>query len=75
MQEIVFFYTGISHATLEGQCHEIFDFGFFHKSVSPKPPRIPIGLFQIRGDIRSSSAPPVLLTPVENGKNHQSEKF
>jgi hypothetical protein len=22
---------------LKGQCHEIFDFRFFHESVSPKP--------------------------------------
>ncbi len=28
---------------LMGQCHEIFDFRFFHESVSPKPLSIPIG--------------------------------
>ncbi len=28
---------------LKGQCHEIFDFRFFHESVSPKPLSIPIG--------------------------------
>ncbi len=32
---------------LKGQCHEIFDFRFFHKSVSPKPLRIPLGSFRI----------------------------
>jgi hypothetical protein len=26
--------------------------GFFHESVSPKPPSIPMGPFKIRGDIR-----------------------
>jgi hypothetical protein len=43
---------------LKGQCHEIFDFWFFHESVSPKPVSIPLGSFQIfskiRGDIRCS---------------------
>jgi hypothetical protein len=43
---------------LKGQCHEIFDFWFFHESVCPKPLSIPNGPFQIfskiRGDIRSS---------------------
>jgi hypothetical protein len=43
---------------LKGQCHEIFDFWFFHGSVSPKPISIPIGSFRIfskiRGDIRCS---------------------
>jgi hypothetical protein len=40
------------------ECNEIFDFWFFHESVSPKPLSISLGLFQIfskiRGDIRSS---------------------
>jgi hypothetical protein len=43
---------------LKGQCHEIFDFYFFHESVSPKPPSIPLRPFQIFskicGDVRSS---------------------
>jgi hypothetical protein len=43
---------------LKGQCHEIFDFCFFHESVSPQPLSIPIGPFRIfskiRGGIRSS---------------------
>jgi hypothetical protein len=43
---------------LKGQCHEIFDFKFFHESVSPKPLSIPIGPFEIFlkicGNIRSS---------------------
>jgi hypothetical protein len=30
---------------LKGQCHEIFDFWFFHESVSPKPLIIPLGPF------------------------------
>ncbi len=42
---------------LKGQCHEIFDFSFFHESVSPKLLSIPLGQFRIfskiRGDIRS----------------------
>jgi hypothetical protein len=44
--------------SLKRQCHEIFDFWFFHESVSPKPLSIPLGSFRIfskiRGDIRSS---------------------
>ncbi len=43
---------------LKGQCHEIFDFRFFHESLSPKPLSIPLGPFQIflkiLGDIHSS---------------------
>jgi hypothetical protein len=43
---------------LKGQCHEIFDFRFFHGSVSPKHLSIPLRPFQIfskiRGDIRGS---------------------
>jgi hypothetical protein len=45
--------------SLKGQCHETFDSGFFHESVSPKPPIIQWGSFKfvrkkILGDIRSS---------------------
>jgi hypothetical protein len=43
---------------LKGQCHEIFDFWFFHESVSPKNLSIPLRPFRIfskiRGDIRGS---------------------
>jgi hypothetical protein len=43
---------------LKGQCNKIFDFWFFHDSVSPKPLSILLGLFKIfskiLGDIRSS---------------------
>ncbi len=43
-------------AALKGVWHEIFDFNFFHKSVSPGPLSIPLGRFRIfskiRGDIR-----------------------
>jgi hypothetical protein len=31
---------------------EFFASGFFHESVSPQPQSIPLGPFQIRGDIR-----------------------
>jgi hypothetical protein len=44
--------------SLKGQCHEIFDFRFFHVSVSPKPLSIPLGpylnFYFICGNIRSS---------------------
>ncbi len=43
--------------SLKAQCHEIFDFRFFHELVSPKPLYIPLGPFKfffIRGNIRSS---------------------
>ncbi len=40
---------------LKGQCHEIFDSGFFHESVSPKPLSRPFQILsKIREDIRSS---------------------
>ncbi len=52
--------------SLKGQCHDIFDFWFFHESVSPKPLSIPLGPFRIfskiHGDIRSSRLPPVSTT-------------
>ncbi len=42
----------------KGQCHEIFNIRLFHESVSPKPLRMPLRLFQfflqICGDIHSS---------------------
>ncbi len=42
--------------TLKWVWHEIFDFRFFHESVSPRPPSIPLGplwiFSKIRGDIR-----------------------
>jgi hypothetical protein len=42
---------------LKGQCHEIFDFRFFHESVSSHPQNNPLGpvriFSQIRGDIRN----------------------
>ncbi len=34
-------------ALLKGVWHEIFDFRFFHESVSPGPPSIPLGPFWI----------------------------
>ncbi len=46
------------YVALKGQWHEIFNFGFFHESVSPKPLSIPSGPFRnfskILGDIRSA---------------------
>jgi hypothetical protein len=41
--------------SLKGQCHEIFDFRFFHESVSPKPLSYDhLIFFLICGNIRSS---------------------
>jgi hypothetical protein len=64
---------------LKGQCHEIFDSGFQHGSVSHKPLIIPLGPFQIFQKfaeiVAAQGAPPVSTTPVANGKNLQSEKF
>jgi hypothetical protein len=66
---------------LKGQCHEIFDSGFFHESPSPKPLIITLGSFRIflkiLGDIRNSRCttgvndtggelPPVSTTPAAN---------
>jgi hypothetical protein len=33
-------------STLKGQCHEIFDFRFFHVVVSLKPLSIPLSKFE-----------------------------
>jgi hypothetical protein len=63
---------------LKEQRHEIFNFSFYHESVSPNHLIIPLGPFQffpkILKDIHSSSVP-LSLTQVANGKNLQSEKF
>jgi hypothetical protein len=46
----------IDKTTLKRACHKIFDFRFFHESVSSRSLRIPWGPFRIykkiRGDIR-----------------------
>jgi hypothetical protein len=34
-------------SSLKGQCHEIFESGFFHGSVFLKPLSIPLGPFRI----------------------------
>ncbi len=61
---------------LKGQCHEIFASGFFLEPVSPKPLIIPLGPFRKFAEIFvAQGLPPVLLTPVANGKNLQAEKF
>jgi hypothetical protein len=46
---LLFYYALARHEKniLKEQCHEIFDFGFFHESVSPKPLSIQLGPFQI----------------------------
>jgi hypothetical protein len=53
--------------------------GVFHELVSPKPLCMPLGIFQIFSNnseiFTAQSAPPVLVTPVANGKTLQSEKF
>ncbi len=45
---------------LLGQCHEIFDFRFFHESLSPKPVRISLGPLWLT---TVANLPPVLTTP------------
>jgi hypothetical protein len=42
------------HVHLKGVWHEIYDLtsGFFHESVSPRPPSIPLGPFRIFSKIR-----------------------
>ncbi len=60
----------------QGQCHEIFDFWFFHESVSPKLLSIPLRPFRKFAEIfAAQGAQPVLLTPVANEKNRHSKKF
>ncbi len=64
----VFFESASLSLLLKGQCHEIFNFWFFHESVSPKHVSIPLRRFRffskIRGNIRGSRCQPVSLTPV-----------
>jgi hypothetical protein len=59
---------------LKGQCHEIFDFKFFHESASPMP-RVPhqgrFDFFQKFAEIFTAQGAP----PVSNGKSLQSERF
>ncbi len=67
---------------LKGVWHEIFDFIFFHESVSPRPPSIPLEPFwifsKLRGDIRKL----LFITGVNDtgdklfsGVNDTGEKF
>jgi hypothetical protein len=79
----------LSSVTLKGQCHEIFDFWFFHESVSPKPPSILLGPFRIFlkicGDtvFAAQGAPPggkwkkssIIMTPLATGINDTGSKF
>ncbi len=41
--------------TLKGQCHEIFDFRFFHESVSPQPLSILLGSSNVFTNLRRYS--------------------
>jgi hypothetical protein len=72
----------IGTKVLKGQYHEIFDFWFFHESVSPKPLSTPLHhlgrfeFFQKFGEtFAAQGAPPVLLTPVANGKTSIQRNF
>ncbi len=64
---------------LKGQCHKIFDFRFFHESVSPKHLSIPLGPFRFLRKFAeifvAQGAPTVSLTPVADEKSLQSENF
>ncbi len=63
---------------LKGHCHEIFDFWFFSWISSPKPLKIPLGVFQIFskicGDIRSSRCTTGVVDIGGKWKNLISEK-
>ncbi len=63
----------------KGQCHKIFDFRFFHESVSPQAPdytiRVVSNFFKIRSNICSSRCTTGVIDTSENGKNLQSLKF
>jgi hypothetical protein len=63
---------------LEGQCHEIFDFKFFHESVSPQAPAYPIravlNFFRKFSEIFAAQGAPTLDTGGK-WKNLPSEKF
>jgi hypothetical protein len=63
-----------------GQCHEIFDFWYFHESVSPKPLSIPLGRFELFRKFAeifaAQGAPPLVsLTPVAKIFNHKSFNY
>ncbi len=67
---------------LKGVWHEIFDFRFFHESVSPRPRRIPLGPFWIFLKIRGGSRELIFIAGVNDtgdklfsGVNDTSEKF
>ncbi len=61
---------------LKGQCHKIFDFWFYHESVSPKPLSVLLGPFwiflKICGDIRSSRCTTSVVDKIFNQKNFNS---
>jgi hypothetical protein len=66
---------------LKGQCHGFSTFGFFHKSVSSKPPSIPLGPFQILKKFAfaeifaAQGASTVLLTQAASGKIFNQNSF
>jgi hypothetical protein len=65
---------------LKGQCHEIFRFWFFSWLSFPHAPdytirAVSIFFWKFTEIFAAQGLPPVLLTPVANGKNLQSEKF
>jgi hypothetical protein len=60
-------------SNVKGHCQEIFDFWFFHESVSPKPLSIPLGPFlifsKIRGDICNSKCTSGVVEKIRNDPN------
>ncbi len=55
---------------LKGQCHEIFDSGFFHKLGFPKHLNVPLGPVRFFSNILRD-----IRTPVANEKKLQVESF
>jgi hypothetical protein len=69
-------------SSLKGVWHDIFDFSFFHESVSPRPPSIPLGLLWIFSKIRGDIPEWIFIAGVNDtsdklfsGVNDTGEKF
>ncbi len=76
-----FFIPGVP-VWLKGVWHEIFDFRFFHESVSPRPQSIPLGPFWIFSKICGDIHEWIFIADVNDtgdklfsGVNDTSEKF
>jgi hypothetical protein len=79
MPQPVFSHLKHDRSPVKGQCQEIFDFWFFHESVSPKHLSIALQPFQIfmkiRRDIRGSRCTTGVIDTVGKWKKSSSGKI